>query len=224
MGPSSSVSIQPGCDACARRPRWPLRRLVASWVLLLVERFAIVGGSRSQSRLMVAVLGVVVCRHHCAVGIAAACIVAMPLACLFHARIPENSSNDQCHAHDNCNLFLQAGDNSIRGRLHHLSPESLHIHIRPHRNPHTRFDKGSNDSAHVAAPTKNFYFDSHWQQSRSIRSSYILERRHPAGSFPKHLRSKGVVSVVAKWVALIEAAQIHGGLQMGIRPGKELRF
>jgi hypothetical protein len=116
--------------------------------LLLVERFAIVGGSRS--RRMVDVLVVVVCRHHCALGIAEGCIVEMPLACLFHAR-------------------------------------------------------------------------SHWQQSHSIRWSYIWERRDHAGSFPKHLQWKGVVNVVAKLVASIVAAQIHGGLQMEIRPGMEWR-
>jgi hypothetical protein len=82
---------------------------------------------------------------------------------------PGNSSKDQCHAHDNYKLTSSADEQAFC-RSHHL-PDSLHIHIQPHRIPHKRLDRCENFAVltHDAAPTKNFVFDSHWQQSRSVR-------------------------------------------------------
>lgn len=81
----------------------------------------------------------------------------------------ENSSKDQCHAHDSYKLTFSADEQALC-RSHH-QPNSLHIHIHPHRIPHERLDRCKNFAAltHDAAPTKNFVFDSHWQLSRSIR-------------------------------------------------------
>ena len=89
---------------------------------------------------------------------------------LFHIHtVSENSSKDQCHAHDSYKLTSSADEQAFC-RSHHL-PNNLHIHIHPHRIPHKRLDRCKNFAAlpHDAAPTKNFVFDSHWQQSRSVR-------------------------------------------------------
>jgi len=150
-----------------------------------------------------------------------------------HSLEPENSSNDQFHAHDNYNLILQAAEH-IRGRPHH-PPDSLHIHNHPRRNPHMRLDRSKNFVAQdAAASTKNFVFDSHWQQSHSIRWSYISERMSLVENIPKHLQLKWmcvvyvvVVVVVVSSVAPVLVAQwsvvrsIHVGHQMEIQPGME---
>jgi hypothetical protein len=131
---------------------------------------------------------------------------------------PENSSNDQCHAHDNCNFVLSAGAQAY-GRSHHQS-DSLHIHTHPRRNPHRRLDRRKNCAAcsHSAvALTMNFCFDSHWQQSRSIRWSYIWEKTRRVG------RTHSLQMYVGSDVEMKVALCIRTGLQKGIQPEKELR-
>ena len=58
---------------------------------------------------------------------------------------PGSSSNDQCHAHENCKLVYWA-DELAPGRSHHPQ-DSLHMHIRPRRNPHMRLDGSKNFAA-----------------------------------------------------------------------------
>jgi hypothetical protein len=86
-----------------------------------------------------------------------------------------------------------------------------------------RLDRGKNFAApaspHDAAPTKNFVFDSHWQQSRSIRWSYIWARKL-AGSTRKHLQKMCVVRDV---VGMALAAHSIHGLQMVMQLAKGLR-
>jgi hypothetical protein len=134
--------------------------------------------------------------------------------------VPENSSNDQCLAHENCNLSLSTGEQA-HGRSHH-QPDSLHIHTHPRRNPHKRVDGRKNFAAcsHSAvALTMNFYFDSHWQQSRSIRWSYISERtRHGERSTHRHPQMRCVVSDFEVMVACIRTR-----LLMEIRPERDWR-
>lgn len=91
---------------------------------------------------------------------------------------PGNSSNDQCHAHECCMLWFWV-DVQARDRSHHPQ-DSLHSHIHPRRIPHMRLDMSKNFSAWTldAAPTKNFCFDSHWQQSHNNHSSCISERMY----------------------------------------------
>jgi hypothetical protein len=67
------------------------------------------------------------------------------------------------------------------------------------------------------ALTMNFCFDSHWQQSRSIRWSYIWEKTRRVGKI--HSLQMYVVSDVEMKVALC----IRTGLQKVIQPEKELR-
>lgn len=143
---------------------------------------------------------------------------AHPYTCMLDG--PENSSNDQCLAHDNCNLSLSNGEQA-HGRSHHQR-DSLHIHTHPRRNPHRRLDGRKNFAAcsHTAvAQTMNFCFDSHWQQSRSIRWSYIWARTRRVGSTRKHLQKMCVVSDVEVMVAYC----IRTRLRMEIRPEKESR-
>jgi len=52
---------------------------------------------------------------------------------------PEMSSKDQCHAHDSYKLTSSDDEQALCGS-HHL-PNSLHIHIHPHRIPHRRLDR-----------------------------------------------------------------------------------
>lgn len=88
---------------------------------------------------------------------------------MLDAVVPENSSVYQCHVHDNYNsLSLQASDDILSGGDNHPAPDILHI---PRRCPHERFDKSEKFVSHDAAPTKNYVFDSHWQQWRNNRSS-----------------------------------------------------
>lgn len=197
MGPSSSVKIRGGCDACVRQPRSPWALVAASLVMLWDVLCVVVVALRT---IDVVVVAVVLLRN-----------VASALGHPHHTHTgPENSSNDQCHAHDICNLYW-AGEQAP-GRSHHPH-NSQHIHIRPRRNPHMRLDRRKNfvspASPHDAAPTKNFVFDSHWQQSHSIRWSYILARKL-AGSTRRHLQKCVVCDVV--WMVLV-AHSIHG-LQM----------
>ena len=73
-----------------------------------------------------------------------------------------------------------------------------------------------------AAPTKNFCFDSHWQQSHSVHSSYISEKRR-AGSIdmPPHRQRKCVGCESVEKVGRVHK-KIHG-LLMAMRPAMELR-
>jgi hypothetical protein len=65
----------------------------------------------------------------------------------------------------------------------------------------------------------NFCFDSHWQQSRSIRWSYIWARTRRVRSTRRHLQKMCVVSGVEVMVAYC----IRTRLRMEIRPEKESR-
>lgn len=127
----------------------------------------------------------------------------------------EKSSKDQCHAHDSYKLTSSAEKLALC-RSHHL-PNSLHIHIHPHRIPHERLDRCKNFAAltHDAAPTKNYVFDSHWQQWRSIRWKYT------AAKTSADLQTKRYVRVVVVRV-LVCAGRIHEvqrviQLAMGLR-------
>jgi hypothetical protein len=137
---------------------------------------------------------------------------------------PENSSTYQCHAHDNYNLILLAGE-YIPGRLHH-PPSSLHIHIHPRRNPQKRLDRSKNFAAHDAEPHTKFVFDSHWL-SRSIRWNYIWARKplaDPAGSIQMPLQWKCVAHGEGKvLVARFQVGSNRGLLQMGTPPATVLR-
>src|SRR5277367_3256526 len=98
--------------------------------------------------------------------------VVSPQGHLYHTHTePENSSKDQCHAHDIYKLSSSADEQALC--------RSHHIHIHPRRNPQIRLDRSKNFAAlpHNAAPTKNFVFDSHWQQSRSIRWNCTVARK-----------------------------------------------
>lgn len=117
------------------------------------------------------------------------CIVANLRGRLYHTHTgSENSSNDQCHAHDSYNLTSLADGPAFCRASHHI----LHIHIHPHRNLHKKVDRCKNFAAlpHDAAPTKNFVFDSHWQQSRRIRWKCTGAKRFA------HLQLKCAVCVV----------------------------
>jgi len=99
---------------------------------------------------------------------------------------PENSDRDQFLFHDNCKL--SSSPELAHGELHH-QPEGLHIHDHPHRSPHKRVDRSKNFAAsphNVAPPTKNFFSDSHWQQSRNVRLNYIWERSSPWEDIHRH--------------------------------------
>ena len=142
---------------------------------------------------------------------------ARPYTCILDES--ENSSTDQCHAHENCNFdFVLSAGAHIDGRSHHQS-DSLHIQAHPRRNPHRRLDGRKNCAVcphNAVAPTMNFSFHSHWQQSRSVRWSYIWARTRRVESNHRHLRMC-VVSGVELRVC------IHTRLQMGIRPERESR-
>lgn len=130
---------------------------------------------------------------------------------------PESSNNDQFHAHDNFKFLLPTVE--PRGRSHHQQ-HSLHNHTHPRPSPHKRVDERKNFAAvcsHSAvALTMNFCFDSHWQQSRSIRWSYIWAKTRRVGkNIHRPLQMRRVVSVV------MVARRIHTRLLKGIRPGMD---
>jgi hypothetical protein len=131
---------------------------------------------------------------------------------------PENSCIDQYHARDICKLTSSAVEQA-HDRSHH-PPGSLRIHIHPRRIPHERLDRSKNFAVllHNVAPTKNFYYDSHWQQSHSIRWSYIWARMLAVIRSPQnwHVVNGGVVKVLV-------VAQIRMLLPMAIQLEKEWR-
>src|SRR6266536_2882002 len=91
MGPSSSAKIREGCDACVRQPRLPWVLVAASLVMLWGVLCVVVVALRT----IVVVVVAVVLRS-----------VASALGLPHHMHTgPENSSNDQCHTHDICNLY-----------------------------------------------------------------------------------------------------------------------
>lgn len=99
---------------------------------------------------------------------------------------PENSDRDQCLFHDNCKL--SSSPELAHGESHH-QPENLHIHNHPRRSPHKRVDRSKNFAAllhSVAPPTKNFFSDSHWQQSHNVRWNCIWERNSLLENIHKH--------------------------------------
>jgi len=133
---------------------------------------------------------------------------------------PESSNSNQCYAHDNC---TSAGEPAVRRKRHPLH------NTRPRRNPHERLDRSKKLAAvwaHNVAPTKNFVFDSHWQQSRNIRWRYIWARkplenshRHP----PNCCVASGVVVMVLVLVlVLVVVRKIREVLRV-IQPAMELR-
>jgi len=127
---------------------------------------------------------------------------------------PGNSSNDQCYAHECCRLWFWV-DVQARDRSHHPQ-DSLHNHIHPRRIPHMRLDMSKNFSAWTldAAPTMNFCFDSHWQQSHSIRSSYISGRMYAESThIHQQLLRMYASNDVAERAPRVHR-KIHGLLQM----------
>jgi hypothetical protein len=66
----------------------------------------------------------------------------------------------------------------------------------------------------------NFVFDSHWQQSRNVRWSYIWAKKLEVSYTHKHLQTRVAHGVVVK--VLFVAHKIHG-LRMGIQPAREWR-
>jgi hypothetical protein len=132
---------------------------------------------------------------------------------------PENSSKDQYHAHDICKLPFSAAELAC-GRSH-PPPGNQHIQFHPRRNPHERLDRSKNFAAllHNVASTKNFVFDSHWQQSRSIRWSYIAARKLAAmNRYPQNL-----CVVCGGVVKVLIVARIHRLLRKAIQLAKGLR-
>lgn len=195
-----------GCGACAHQPPWLWGLVAASLVTLWGELNWVAEASR-----MIVDVFLVVLRS-----------VVTPLECHMGRKLePGNSSNDQCHAHDKCKLSFSAVEQAL-GRSSRR-PHSLHIHIHPRRNPHERLDRSKNFVAlpHEVAPTKNFVFDSHWQQSRSIRWNYIWERRRPWANThtrPQYLYvASDVVVMVPAWADSIR------GLRMVMPPVKGWR-
>jgi hypothetical protein len=111
---------------------------------------------------------------------------------------PESSNNDQFHAHDNCKFLLPTVE--PRGRSHHQQ-HNQHNHSHPRPSPHKRVDERKNFAAvcsHSAvALTMNFYFDSHWQQSRSIRWNCTVARKFAVNT-RRHLQMCVVRDVAVK--------------------------
>jgi hypothetical protein len=70
----------------------------------------------------------------------------------------------------------------------------------------------------VVAPTKNFCFDSHWQQSHSTRWNCISARTRRVGDTRRHPQMCGESDVEVK-----VAQYIRIGLHRATQPEKELR-
>lgn len=132
---------------------------------------------------------------------------------------PENSSIYQCQNHDSYKLTSAAVCQAL-GKLHHRQ-YSLHNHIRclPRRNLHEELDRSTNFAAllHNVASTKNFVFDSHWQQSHNVRWNYIWERTRPEVN-TRRCPQKRVVSDVVVMVLVLVASHNHNGLLMARPP------
>ena len=149
-------------------------------------------------------------------------IVAKFLVRLFHMRNlePENSSIYQCHAHDIYKLTSVAVEQAL-GRSHRRL-NSLHNQIRchPRRNLHEELDRSTNFAVllHNVAPTKNFFSDSHWQQSHNVRWNYIWEKMRPEVKNTRKRPQKRVVSDVVVMVLVLVVSHIHNGLQMARPP------
>jgi hypothetical protein len=142
--------------------------------------------------------------------------VANPRDRLCHTHTgPENSSKDQCHAHDS--YKLTSSDEQALCRSPHLT-NSLHIHIHPHRIPHERLDRCKNFavSSHDAAP-KNFVFDSHWQQWRSIRLKCTGAKKLAVNFHTRLQRMCGVRDVVVKvLVCACRIREVRMEIQLGM--------
>jgi hypothetical protein len=136
---------------------------------------------------------------------------------------PGNSSTDQCHAHDIYKLTSSHGKKKQAHDRSHHPPDSQHIPLHSRRNPHKRLDGSKNCVAllhNVVPPTKNFVFDSHWQQSHSIRWKYISERSCLVESIRyRHPQNWCVVDDGA----MMGAGRIHTLLPKAMPPAMERR-